>query len=116
VGLIMLTYYTDRFVPNSARGCCRGFVIFISPQYKHDRGLLEHEKVHRSQWLRTLGLSSFLYLFVPEYRLAAEVEAFKEQAQWYADDRLPHFAKIIATKYGLKVSEADALKLLRQAD
>ena len=111
----MLTFYTDRFIPSTARGCCRGFMIFIRPQYREDRGLLEHEKVHRRQWLRTLSLHSLLYLFVPEYKLHAEVEAFREQARWYEDDRLPHFAKIIATKYGLNVTEQAALKLLREA-
>ena len=109
-----MIFYTDRFVPASARGCCRGFVIFVRPQYKDDRGLLEHEKVHRRQWLRTLGLHSLLYLFVPEYKLAAEVEAFKEQSHYYNDDRLPYFAKIIATRYGLNVTEENALKLLRE--
>jgi hypothetical protein len=111
----MLTYYTNRFVPASARGCCRGFVIFIRPQYKNDRGLLEHEKVHRKQWLRTLGLHSFCYAFVKECRLDSEVEAFNEQAKWYDDDRLPHFAKLIATRYNLRVTEAEALDLLKAA-
>ena len=108
----MLTFYTDRFIPSTARGCCRGFMIFIRPQYREDRGLLEHEKVHRRQWLRTLSLHSWLYLFVPEYKLACEVEAYKEQAQWYPDDRLPKFAGFISRNYGLKITEEDSLKLL----
>ena len=111
----MFTYYTDRFIDQGSRGCCRGPLIFIRPQYRDDRGLLEHEKVHRRQWLRTLSLSSWLYLFVPEYRLAAEVEAYKVQAECYTDDRLPRFAKIISTKYDLKVTEEAALKLLRES-
>ena len=111
----MFVFYTDRFIDQGSRGCCRGFLIFIRPQYRDDRGLLEHERVHRRQWFRTLSLSSWLYLFVPEYRLAAEVEAYKEQARWFDDDRLPRFAKIISTRYGLKVTEEDALKLLREA-
>lgn len=109
----MLTFYTDRFIPSISRGCARGPLIFIRPQYKDDRGLLEHEKVHRKQWLRTIGIHPFLYLFSDKYKLRAEVEAFKEQAQWYADDRLPYFAKVIATKYELNVSEEDVLKLLK---
>ena len=111
----MFTFYTDRFVPQGAAGCCRAFVIFIRPKYKHDRGLLEHEKVHRRQWLRTLGLHSFLYLFVPEYKLAAEVEAYKEQACYYNDDRRPKFAGFISRNYGLEVTEEAALSLLREA-
>jgi hypothetical protein len=110
----MFTFYTDRFVSPTARGTTRGFLIFIRPQYKDDRGLLEHEKVHRKQFFKHgLFIHSLLYKFVPEYRIASEVEAFREQARWYEDDRLPHFAKIIATRYGLNVTEEAALKLLR---
>ena len=112
----MFVFHQDRFVPEGAAGCCRGFVIFIRPKYKDDRGLLEHEKVHRRQWLRTLGIHSFLYFFVPEYRLASEVEAYRVQAECYTDDRLPKFAKLIATKYGLKVTEENALQLLRESE
>lgn len=112
----MFVFYTDRFVSEGARGCCRGPLIFIRPQYRDDRGLLEHEKVHRRQWLRTLGIHSLLYLFVPEYKLASEVEAFKVQAECYTDDRLPYFAKIISTRYNLKVTEEAALKLLRESE
>ena len=111
----MFTYYTDRFVDIGARATTKGFFIFIRPQYADDRGLLEHELVHRRQWLKSLSFSMWLYMWVPEYRLHAEVEAYKEQARWYEDDRLPKFAKIIATKYGLRVTEEDALKLLREA-
>jgi hypothetical protein len=109
-----MVFYTNRFIPDQAAGCCRGFVIFIRPERKGDRGLLEHEKVHRWQWLRTLSLHSLLYLFVPEYKLASEVEAYKEQAKHYTDDRLPKFARMISTRYGLKITEEDALKLLRE--
>ena len=110
-----MVFYTDRFIPKGAAGCARGPFIFIRPKYKGDRGLLEHEKVHRHQWLLTLSLHSWLYLFVPEYKLHAEIMAYAEQARWYEDDRLPKFAGYIAKNYGLKISEADALKLLREA-
>lgn len=109
----MLTFYTNRLIPQGSAGCARGPVIFIRPKYKDDKGLLEHEKVHRRQWLRTLSLHSFLYLFVPEYRLASEVEAYKEQAKHYTDDRLPRFARFIATKYDLNVTEEAVLLLLK---
>ena len=90
--------------------------MFIRPQYRDDRGLLEHEKVHRRQWLRTLGIHSLLYLFVPEYKLHCEVEAFKVQAECYTDDRLPKFAGYISRNYGLKVTEENALQLLRESE
>ena len=111
----MFTYYTDRFVPKGSAGCCRGFLIFIRPKYRYDLGILAHERLHRWQWIRTLSLHSWLYLLVPEYKLAAEVEAYKEQAKHYPDDRLPRFAKFISRDYGLKITEEDALKLLRES-
>lgn len=94
---------------------CKGPFIFIRPKYKDDLGILAHEKVHRWQWLRTLSLHSFLYLFVPEYKLAAEVEEYREQARWYDDDRMKKFAGFISRNYGLKVTEESALELLREA-
>lgn len=109
-----MIFYTDRFVPDGSAGCARGPAIFIRPQYKGDVGLLEHEKVHRWQWLRTLGIHSFLYLFFSEYRLAAEVEAYKEQARHYPDDRLPLFAVFISRNYRLAISPDDALRLLME--
>ena len=110
----MLTFYTDKFIPETAGACTRGPLIFIRPKYKDDRGLLEHEKVHQLHWFLTLGLGPLVYFLVPQYRLHCEVEAYQEQAKWYEDDRMPLFAKYIATKYGLAISEEDALKLLRE--
>ena len=112
----MLTFYTDRFIKKGSAGCARGPLIFIRPKYRDDRGLLEHEKVHVHQfWTRGLIVHSLRYLFSKAYKLNAEVEAYREQAQWYPDDRLPKFASIIATKYGLKITEESALTLLREA-
>lgn len=78
----MLTFYTDRWMPDGVAACARGPVIFIRPAYRGDRGLLEHERVHRRQWLLTLGLHSFAYLLVRRYRLWAEVRAYQEQMRW----------------------------------
>ena len=55
-------------------------------------------------------------MFVPEYKLACEVACYQEQAKWYEDDRLPRFAGYISKSYGLKITEEDALKLLREAE
>jgi hypothetical protein len=108
-----MSLYDDPLITyDGAAACARGPLIFIRPKYKGDLGILEHERVHRKQWLRTLSLHSWLYLFVPEYRLACEVEAYKEQAKWYQDDRLPKFAGFISRNYGLKITEEAALKLL----
>ena len=69
--------------------------------------------MHRWQWIRTLGIHSFLYLLWPKYKLMSEVEAYKKQSKYYSEDKLPLFAKFIATKYGLDISEQDALTLLK---
>lgn len=109
----MLTFYTDKFIPDFAAACARGPVIFIRPKYKEDKGLLEHEKTHRMQWILTLGLHSLFYLFSNTYKLWSEVEAYKKQLQYYSDDRADLFAGFIATKYNLNISKENALKLLR---
>lgn len=108
-----MIFYTHRFIPEPHHACARGPFIFIKPEFKGDKGLLEHEKVHRRQWLRTLGLHSLLYLFVPEYRLAAELEAFAEQAKHYSDDRMPRFAELLAMNYRIDITVAEALLALK---
>jgi hypothetical protein len=105
--------YTNRFIPAKHQAATRGPVILIRPEYRNDRGLLEHEKVHRRQWLRTLGLHSLLYLFSEDYRLRAEVEAFREQLKHYPDDRRLKFAQLIAENYGIDITRGEALGLLQ---
>ena len=105
--------YTSRFIPLWAAGCTYGPVILIRPEYRNDKGLLEHERVHVKQWIRTLGLHGYLYLFIKSYRLKAEVEAYKEQLKHYADDRTLLFAGFIAGRYELDVSVIEAVELLR---
>lgn len=106
--------YTNYFIPPQHHACTRGPIIFIRPEYKDDAGLLAHEKVHVRQWWRTLGLHSFLYLFSKEYKLRAEVEAYKAQAEYVqGHDPMPTYAHFIATKYNLNTTEEEALALLR---
>lgn len=65
-----------------------------------------------------LGTHSLLYLLAPAYRLWAEVVAYRLQAQARAGDgkdRLPLFARFIASRYGLDVTEAEALQRLRES-
>jgi hypothetical protein len=54
-----------------------------------------------------------MYATSKEYRLQAEVEAYREQAKHYTDDRREVFAYFIAHRYGLSVSIADVLAMLR---
>lgn len=118
--LIRLGDATSQFfnvlIPEQHQAATRGLLIFIRPERKGDNGLLEHEKVHRKQWLRAFGLHSLLYLFVEDYRLVAEVEAFREQAKHYPDDRRPKFAELLASNYGLKITGESALRALRDPD
>lgn len=109
--MISLTIYTDK-LPDNVAGRTNGFVIRIKPSYRDDAGLLAHELVHVKQWWVTLGLHSLLYLLSDRYKLWAEVQAYKEQAKHYADDRKPQFAGFISSNYGLDVTPEQALKLL----
>lgn len=107
-----MIFYTDRFVPDNAAGCARGPLIFIRPKYRNDRGLLAHEQTHVQQWLRTGGLHSFLYLFSKKYKLAAEVEAYKEQLKYSPTD-IGLFAEYISRDYNLDITPEQALDLLK---
>lgn len=59
------------------------------------------------------GVHPLLYLAVPSYRLWAEVQAYRVQAGYYPDDRMPLFAGYIAANYRLSVTVQAALMLLR---
>jgi hypothetical protein len=110
----MNVFYTNTFVPAGSAGCARGPFIFIRPEYRGDAGLLAHEKVHVRQACKGLFIvHALLYLLSDKYKLAAEVEAYKEQAKHYEDDRTPQFAVFISDDYGLSITAAEALKLLR---
>lgn len=78
---LCVVIYTD-WLPTNSDGCANAFVIRIRPDHRGDTGLLAHEQVHVSQWWRTLGLHSLLYLCSKRYRLKAEVEAYREQLRY----------------------------------
>ena len=133
-----LTFYV-KSLPPGVGGCANGPVIRVLEKYRNDRGIYQHELTHVLQWLyvglmaclliaaawsqlqtfpvwwAAIGMvaHSMLYLLVPAYRLWAEVQAYREQAKWYSDDRRALFAEMIATRYGLQVSKARALELLQ---
>ena len=126
-------FYWDKGVAKGAAGTTRGPVIFIRPAYRDDKGLYEHELVHAKQfWVATLVsalliaavapqwamlsicVHGLLYLLYPQYRLAAEVQAYREQLKHYKDDRTKLFASFIADHYGLKISKMKAEELLRK--
>lgn len=102
-------FYTSFGVKMAA--ATRGPVVFIRPEYKDDIGLREHEMTHVKQWFASLGLHSFLYLFCAKYKLWAEVQAYKVQLK-YSPGREALFAGFIANRYGLDISQEEALRLL----
>lgn len=113
-----MIFYTDRFIPEGAAGCCRVFLIpfvFIRPKYRDDLGLLAHELCHEDQaWSYGFPpIHALRYALSKSYRLACEVEAYREQALYYPDDRRERFAGFISRDYGLNVTAEEALRLLK---
>jgi hypothetical protein len=129
--------YTDD-MPAWMGGYAKWFYIAIRPKYRDDKGIHEHEKEHVKQWWLTTILAAviigaicyrtgysyaymgfsvsvfqILYLVIPWFKLQMEVEAYRQQLKHYADDRVPLFAKFIATKYDLKITAEEAEQLLR---
>ena len=113
-----LIFYTTRFL-NGHAGTVKVFlipVIFIDPKYKDDVGLYEHEYTHVKQAFRNIIplIHTLRYKLSKSYRLKCEVEAYKTQLDYYADDRSLLFASFIANDYGLSVPVKDALSLLQE--
>jgi hypothetical protein len=109
-----LTFYVNS-LPPGVNGRANGPIIRILKSRKGDEGLYQHELTHVKQaFLGLFIVHALLYKFLPEYRLWAEVQAFKKQAEYYPDDRIPLFAAAIATRYNLKISKENAEKLLRE--
>ena len=107
-----MIFYTNFGIPKGAAGCARGPIIFIRPEHWNDIGLREHEKVHRMQWVLTFGLHSILYLLFDFYKLQSEVEAYRVQLE-HSPGREALFAKFIAEDYGLDITQAEAMELLK---
>lgn len=134
--MISYTLYTDK-LPANVGGRATGPIVRIRPEYRDDKGVHAHEQVHVNQWYFGLLLGALvaavLYYFGHEawplalfagavahplatlnesYTLWKEVQAYKEQAKHYPDDRRLLFASFIAHNYGLSVTTEDAYKLL----
>ena len=104
--------YTDN-IPEGFGGVSYGPYIRIRPKYRDDKPLLAHERCHQAQMARVGTLTFWWrYLTSKAFRQASEVEAYKVQAQYYADDRRLLFASYIAKSYRLNITTEDAYKLL----
>lgn len=104
--------YTNHLIPVKFAGYTIGPFIFIRPEYKYDKGLLAHEKVHVAQWFRTFGLHGLFYTFNESYRLKSEVEAYKVQLQYSPGNEL-RFAGFISEKYNINITTKEAMELLK---
>ena len=107
-----MIFYTD-LMPARFSGYTIGPIILIRPRCKDDAGLLAHEKVHVSQFCRSLGILPLLSLFIPSLRLKFEVEAYRKQLESNPTSA-ELYATFIATKYGLSITVTDALRLLTE--
>ena len=110
--MLFKVFYTNRFIPSRFAGITYGPLIFIRPRCQGDVGLLEHEKVHVKQFWRTLGLFGIPYFFSAKARVKYEAEAYREQLK-YSPGKEALFASFLATKYGAKITQEEALALLK---
>ncbi|MBP0622136.1 hypothetical protein [Cupriavidus consociatus] len=109
---LCLVVETRWLIPRGFDGFTPGPLILLRPGASE--ALIEHEKVHVRQFWRSWGLMGVLYLASRRWRLRYEVEAYREQLR-YSDPESAHaFARVLAQKYRLKVSEAEAYRLLMQ--
>jgi len=134
--MISYAHYTDN-LPANVGGRTTGPIVRIKPEYRDDKGIHAHELVHVKQWYTGLAIglvaAALMYsngidgwplvillgamahplatAYKP-YKFWAEVQAYKEQAKHYPDDRRLQFASFIANNYGLSVTTEQAYKLL----
>jgi hypothetical protein len=112
----MKPIYTTRFL-NGHAGTVKVFLIpfiFIHPDAKGDDGLLAHEQTHVRQAWRNIfpPIFALRYTFDKGYRLKCEVEAYRVQLK-YNPGNEAMFAKFIAEKYGLDITQAEAMEILK---
>lgn len=101
-----LLFWADGFA------LCPG-LVFIHPNFRHDAGLLVHEKRHAEQ-MREAGTLAWWwkYLTCKTCRQNAEVDAYKAQLE-VSPDQINTFAEHLSEKYFLDITQEDALKLLQ---
>jgi hypothetical protein len=107
-----ILFYTD-LMPDRFSGFTIGFIILLRPKVREDVEMLEHEKVHVSQFWRSLGTFGILYKFSKKYRLKYELEAYTKQLEFCRDKEYAKskFAEYLSNNYNLDITYEDALKL-----
>ncbi|MFS8975930.1 hypothetical protein [Cupriavidus necator] len=109
---LCLVVETRWLIPRGFDGFTPGPLILLRPGASD--ALIEHEKVHVRQFWRSWGLMGVLYLVSRRWRLRYEVEAYREQLRHSPPGAAHALARFLAGKYRLKISEADAYRLLTQ--
>lgn len=104
--------YTDRLIPSRYDAYTIGPIVLIREHQVGNRGLLEHERVHVRQFWRTLGLVGLGRLISRRYRLACEVEAYREQLKWTGAHYAPLYAWYLVDNYDLDITHEQAMKEL----
>jgi hypothetical protein len=87
-------------------------MIQIKKSCRDDASLLVHELVHVRQLWRTGWLHVLMYWLSPDYRLKAEVEAFREQLRANGGKGKFAAALCLTKNYNLKLPFNIALSLL----
>ncbi|SCU92159.1 conserved hypothetical protein [Cupriavidus necator] len=109
---LCLVVETRWLIPRGFDGFTPGPLILLRPGAS--QALIEHEKVHVRQFWRSWGLMGVLYLASRRWRLRYEVEAYRVQLRHSPPGAAHGLARVLACKYRLKISEAEAYRLLTQ--
>lgn len=109
---LCLVVETRWLIPRGFDAFTPGPLILLRPGASD--ALIEHEKVHVRQFWRSWGLMGVLYLASRRWRLRYEVEAYREQLRHSPPGAAHALARFLAGKYRLKISEAEAYRLLTQ--
>ncbi len=113
----MVPVIRTRWLPGNIVGLSLGIAVLIDPRYFEDEPTLRHELIHcRQFWRNGLVIHFFRYWCSKPYRLAMEVEAFREELAWipreHYDHRLEAFATALTDSYGLKLAQNQARQLI----
>lgn len=99
-------------------GVAVGNLVFINKAYKNDEGLLQHELTHVKQFYKYMIIPFCILGYTNKYKLKFEVEAYKVQLGYCSKELkeyyLNKYAELIANTYGLPISKAEAILLLRK--
>lgn len=98
-------------LPEGTGGQAKFWFIKIRTQYKDDKGILEHEKVHVMQFWDYGIFHSLLYTFCATYRLWAEIQAYKVQLTYNPEYR-DWYAQRITEMYNVTITKEEVLQKL----